>query len=172
MRRVASIIFGVIGLMTHPASAEQVVLHGSTTVANAIIAPHKAEIEQRSGQQLVITENGSQRGLVDLIAGRAQIAMISAPLAEVARKVNEKTPSTIDTTRLKAYQIGESRVAFAVHPTNRVRTLTNQQLADIFSGKLRNWNALGGEDQKIIIAAALPGDGLRTMVETELINGA
>jgi phosphate transport system substrate-binding protein len=172
MHRILAIIFAVIGLVIHPAWAGQVVLHGSTTVANDIIVPHKAEIERQSGQQLVIVGNGSQRGIVDLVAGRAQIAMISAPLAEVARKVNEKTPGAVDIACLQAHQIGESRVAFAVHPTNRVRTLTNQQLADIFTGKTGNWSDIGGEDADIIIVVALPGDGLRTMVENELIGGA
>jgi phosphate transport system substrate-binding protein len=170
MHRILAIIFAVIGLVIHPAWAGKVILHGSTTVANAFITPHKTEIEQRSGQQLVIVGNGSQRGIVDLVAGRAQIA-ISVPLAEVARKVNEKTPGTVDAAQLKAYHIGESSVAFAVHPTNTVRALTNGQLADVLTGKVRNWKELGGADREIIIVTALPGDGLRTMVETELIEG-
>ena len=85
--------------------------------------------------------------------------MISAQLADVARKVNQETPGAVDTARLSAYQIGKSRVAFAV------RRLTNQQLADTFAGKIRTWNELGGDDREIIIIAGLPGDGLRTMVE-------
>src|SRR5207244_12985207 len=112
----------------HAAWAGEVTLHGSTTVVNVIIAPHKAEIEQQSGQHLVIVGNGSQRGIVDLVAGRAQIAMISAPLAEVVRKVNEKTPGTVDAAELKAYHIGESCVAFAVHPTKH-RQGTDQRSA-------------------------------------------
>jgi phosphate transport system substrate-binding protein len=165
-----TIVFALIVLAAHPTWAGQVVVHGSTTVANDIIVPHKAEIEQRSGQQLVIVGSGSQRGIFDLVSDRAQIAMISAPLAEVARKVDEKTPGAVDATRLKAYQIGEGSVAFAVHQTNRVRTLTDLQLADIFRGKIGNWREL--EDADIIIVAALPGDGLRTMVEDELIDSA
>jgi phosphate transport system substrate-binding protein len=156
----------------HAAWAGEVILHGSTTVAGAIIAPSKAAIEQRSGQQLVIVGNGSQRGIVDLVAGRAQIAMISAPLADVVRKVNEKTPGAINTAYFTTHQIGESSVTFAVHPSNMVRALTNSQLADIFTGKVRNWKEVGGADQEIIIVAAAPGDGLRTMVETQLIRGA
>src|ERR1700758_4385409 len=99
-----TIVFALIVLAVHPTWAGQVVVHGSTTVANDIIVLHKAEIEQRSGQQLVIVGSGSQRGILDLVSDRAQIAMISAPLAEVARKVDEKTPGAVDATRLKAYQ--------------------------------------------------------------------
>jgi phosphate transport system substrate-binding protein len=171
MRSVVPIAFAVILAGTQAAWAGQVSLHGSTTVMNAIMVPNKAEIEKRSGEQLEIVGNGSQRGIADLAAGRAQIAMISAPLAEEVTKVNEANPGTIDARHLNAYQIGESRVAFAIHPSNTVRPATNSQLAEIFSGKTKNWRELGGADREIIIVTAQPGDGLRTMVETSLLNG-
>lgn len=158
--------------MTSMASAGQVSLHGSTTVNNAILTPKKAEIEKASGQQLEIVGNGSGRGIVDLIEGKAQIAMISAPLEDEVKKLNEKTPGSVDGARLKAHQIGESRVAFAVHPSNTVKSLTNAQLADVFTGKIKNWKELGGVDQPIVVVAAQPGDGLRSMVEGSLIKGS
>jgi ABC-type phosphate transport system substrate-binding protein len=83
--------FAVVLVGTQPVWAGQVSLHGSTTVMNTIIGPNKTEIERQSGQQLELVGNGSQRGIADLVAGRAQIAMISAPLAQEVRKVNEKT---------------------------------------------------------------------------------
>ncbi len=83
--------FAVVLTVTQAAWAGQVSLHGSTTVMNTIIGPNKTEIERQSGQQLELVGNGSQRGIADLVAGRAQIAMISAPLAQEVRKVNEKT---------------------------------------------------------------------------------
>jgi phosphate transport system substrate-binding protein len=154
------------------AIAGQVSLHGSTTVNNTILVPKKAEIEKASGQQLDVVGNGSGRGIVDLVEGKAQIAMISAPLEDEVKKLNEKTPGSVDIGRLKAHQIGESRVAFAVHPSNTVKLLSNAQLADVFAGKIKNWKEIGGSDQPIVIVAAQPGDGLRAMVESTLLKGA
>src|SRR5438552_1133042 len=110
---VASLL--VVAANIAPASAGQISLHGSTTVNNAIITPKKAEIEKASGQTIEIVGNGSGRGIADLIAGKAQIAMISAPLEDEVKKLNEKTPGSVDVGKLKAHQIGVSRVAFAVH---------------------------------------------------------
>jgi len=98
--------------------------------------------------------------------------MISAPLQDEVKKLNEKTPGSVDGTRLKAHQIGESRVAFAVHPSNAVKSLTNAQLTDVFVGKIKNWKEIGGADQPIVVVAAQPGDGLRAMVESSLIKGS
>jgi ABC-type phosphate transport system substrate-binding protein len=108
---------------------------------------------------------------MDLVAGKAQIAMISAPLEDEAKKLNRKTPGAVDVARLKTHQIGESRVAFVVHPGNTVKSLTNAQLADIFAGKIKNWKDVGGPDLLIVIVTAQPGDGLRAMVEATLLKG-
>src|ERR1700736_2301723 len=113
MRHFPVVILSLFVATTNMAVAGEVSLHGSTTVMNMILAPKKAEIEKASGQQLDIVGNGSGRGIVDLVAGKAQIAMISAPLEDEVNALNKKTPGSVDIARLKAHQIGESRVAFA-----------------------------------------------------------
>jgi phosphate transport system substrate-binding protein len=168
-----SLIAGLLGVVAIQASAaaEPISLNGSTTVMNAIVMPKKAEIEKLSGQTITIVGNGSQRGIADLAGGKAQIAMISAPLADEVEKLNKLQPGAIDPAKLHAHQIGETRVAFAVHPSNGVKTLSDAQLADILAGKVTNWKEIGGTDQAIVIVAAQPGDGVRTMVETTLLKG-
>lgn len=162
-----------VGLLTMQvsASAESLNVNGSTTVMNNIITPKKPEIEKLSGQTIVITGNGSGRGITDLVAGKAQIAMISAPLEEEVKKLNEKQPGLVDATKLKTHQIGEARVAFAVHPSNPVKSVTEAQLADILAGKVTNWKEVGGADQPIVIVAAGPGDGVRSMAEAAVLKG-
>src|SRR5262249_43111573 len=153
------------------AAAEPISLNGSTTVMNALVGPKKAQIEADSGQQITVVGNGSQRGLADLMAGKAPIAMISAPLEEETKKINEKQPGAIDAARLKTYLVGETRVSFAVHPSNTVRSLSDAQLVDILTGKVKNWKDIGGADQPVVVVAAQPGDGVRSMVESKLLKG-
>ncbi len=158
-------------LVMGAAQASTVAIHGSTTVSNAVLMPHKAEIEQASGESLDTVANGSGRGLADLVAGKTDMAMISAPLeAEVAAS-NAKTPGSIDPAKLVAHQIGEARVAFVVHPSNPVTALTLAQITDILSGKITKWSEVGGADQPIVVVAATPGDGVRSVVEGRLLGG-
>ena len=158
-------------VLAGPADAQSISLNGSTTVAYMLVLPNKAAIEAASGQRIVVVGNGSQRGLSDLVAGRAEIAMISAPLEEEAARVNRRKPGAFDPTGLKAYIVGESRVAFIVHPTNPVRSLSNAKLADILTGKITNWKDVGGADQPVMVVAAQPGDGARPLVEEQLLKG-
>jgi phosphate transport system substrate-binding protein len=58
-----------------------------------------------------------------------------------------------------------------VHPGNPVRSLSNAQLADVLTGKIRNWKEIGGTDRPVMVVAAQPGDGVRTLVEDRLLKG-
>jgi phosphate transport system substrate-binding protein len=172
MRRIGCLAIGVIAAsLASAAGADPVYLNGSTTVMNMLVAPHQAEIELASGQQIVLTGNGSQRGLADLLAGKAQIAMISAPLKLEVERINATQPGLIDPARLNAHVVGEARVAFAIHPSNPVRHLSRRALIDVLLGKVQNWREVGGLDQRVVIVTGQPGDGLRTMVENALLPG-
>jgi phosphate transport system substrate-binding protein len=98
--------------------------------------------------------------------------MISAPLDLEVGKLNEMRPGSIDSARLSPHVVGEARVAFAVHPSNKVARMSAAQLTDILTGKIRNWREVGGSDQAIIVVTAQPGDGLRSMVESKLLQGS
>jgi ABC-type phosphate transport system substrate-binding protein len=42
-------------------------------------------------------------------------------------------------------------VQFIVHPSNPLRSLSRAQLADLYSGKTRNWAELGGSNQPVLV---------------------
>ena len=154
------------------AQASTIAIHGSTTVSNAVLVPQKAQIEQASGQTLDIVSNGSGRGLADLAAGKADMAMISASLEAEVTASNAKTPGSLDPAKLVGHQIGETRVAFVVHPSNPITALTLAQVTGILSGKITKWSEVGGADQPIVVVAATRGDGVRSAVESRLLGGA
>ena len=168
----AATLLACIFMLASAASADTVSIHGSTTVIYNIIVPHRTEIEVDSGQQLEIVGNGSQRGIADLLRGNAQIAMISAPFDVEIEKFSEIQPGAVGSAHLNAYPVGELRVAFVVHPSNGVRSLSDSQLADLLTGKITSWSELGGSDQAVAVVAARPGDGVRTTVESTLLKGA
>jgi phosphate transport system substrate-binding protein len=170
--RVVCFALGVAGALSNAvARAEPVSIHGSTTVMNLLLLPYKAQIEAASGEQIVIVGNGSQRGLADLAAGKADMAMISAPLEEEVQRISAQQPGALDPTGLAAHPVGQSRVAFVVHPTNSIRALSNEALAEVLVGRITNWKQVGGADEAIIVVAARVGDGVRTMVENRLLHG-
>ncbi len=157
--------------MATDARAVEISVHGSTTVASNIMLPHKSDIEKQSGQSLKVVANGSSRGILDLAAGNASMAMISAPLDTTVKKVNKKKPGATDGLNLMAHRVGTTRVAFVVHPSNPVKNLSLAQIADILSGKINNWQALGGKAAPILVVMETKGGGVRSMVEKEVMGG-
>jgi phosphate transport system substrate-binding protein len=132
------------------ASAE-VKVNGATTVTFGLMKPHKDKIEQNAGVTLAILPSSTTRGLTDLALGRADIAMLAEPLETAAESVNKKQPGTVDADQLVGKHVGNAYVQFIIHPSNPVQKLSKEQLAGLFSGKIKNWAEVGGADQAVLI---------------------
>jgi hypothetical protein len=52
-------------------------------------------------------------------------------------------------------------IAVVVHPENRITSLTQEQLANIFSGRVRSWTQVGGDGEAVQPVIPLPGDPVR-----------
>ncbi|MEQ9152862.1 MAG: substrate-binding domain-containing protein [Parvibaculum sp.] len=145
-------------------------IHGSTTVNGNVFAPHGAAIEKEAGVTLKLVANGSGRGVTDLADGKADVGMVSSPLADVVAKLNKKTPGAVDATGWKAHQIGTTKVAFVVNPGNPVGELTLEQVGQILSGAITDWKDVGGTPGPIVVIAESSGGGIRTVVEDDLLS--
>ena len=62
-------------------------------------------------------------------------------------------------------QIGKEAFVFFVEKDNPVSNLTSDQLRDIYSGKITNWNQVGGPNQKIVAFQRPEGSGSQTMMQ-------
>ena len=170
--RLRNLVLSLLAMLAvaAPASADVLRIHGSTTVFASILKTHQKAIEQRSGHSLKVVSNGSGRGLQDLVGGRADIGMISAPLETTVKKIKRKN-AAFDDSGLVAHQVGETRVAFVTHPSNPVRSLTLEQVTAILEGKITNWQEVGGRPQPIVIVCEDPNGGLRALTEKALLDG-
>jgi phosphate transport system substrate-binding protein len=140
----------MLGFGCSPVFAE-VKVHGATTVTFGLMKPHKEAIEQKSGVGLTILPSSTTRGLTDLAQGRADIAMLAEPLETAAESVNQKQPGTVKADELVGKHVGNAYVEFIVHPSNPVKQLSKDQLAELFSGKIKNWSEVGGANQPVLL---------------------
>lgn len=127
-------------------------ISGSTTV-HAALQSKQSQLEKLIGRKIEFKPTGSVLGLVSLAAGRADIAMLSSPLADIAQKLNDKNPDSIDISQYQATEIGRAKIAFVVHPRNPARELSAVQIVDILTGKTTNWKDVGGKDAAILVVA-------------------
>lgn len=166
---VAALVLGS-AVIAHGQSvlAGEVTVAGSTAMAHSLILPYQAAIEKRVGQNLSVSAVRSLRGLHSLVRGDVDIAMISAPLSEMAARLEAANPGALDGQALVAFPMRGSRSAFIVHPSNPVQSLSAEAVHGVLTGEIKNWKALGGPDRPIEIVIQHSGAGLRAVVERDL----
>jgi phosphate transport system substrate-binding protein len=118
---------------------------GSDTIVNLALAWAEAYEQVKPDVSVSVTGGGSGAGLAALINGTADIANAS-------RTIKDEEVANAKEKGFEPYQIVVARdaIAVVVHPDNPVSQLTLQQVSDIYSGKIKNWAEVGGENHTIV----------------------
>jgi len=168
---VTVVALGCLGIFSDgSASAETLKIEGSAGFSSDVIGRYQERIETLSGHKLRLTTNTAAAGLIALLNGRADLAMISAPLDSVIAVLRRSKPD-LAFQLLREFRIGEARVAFPVNPANPVRSVSLAKLSQILSGQIDNWRTLGGPDLPIHVVALREGGGARLTAEAMLLDG-
>jgi len=94
---------------------------------------------------VTVTGGGSGVGISALIEGTTDIAQSSRKIKFDERQKMQQGGKTAKEV-IAAYDA----LAIVVHPQNKVTNLTREQLEGIFTGKIKNWKEVGGDDLAII----------------------
>ena len=127
---------------------------GSDTIVNLALAWAEAYRNVNPAVNIAVTGGGSGTGIAALINGTADIANASRKMSndEIAQaKKNGRTPVE--------FTVAIDALAVIVNPANPVRQLTIGQLADIFTGRITNWKAVGGNDAAIVLLSRETNSG-------------
>lgn len=129
-----------------PAMAEKsIVIDGSTTVG-PIAKAFADYYKEKTGVGATISESGSGNGVKSLVNGACDIANMSRFMKDSEFKTCvEKGILPV------AHVVAFDGLAVVVNPANRVGALTMEQIAGIYTGKIRNWKELGGDDAEIVV---------------------
>ncbi len=69
-------------------------------------------------------------------------------------------------------QIGSDALVFVVNANNPVSNLTTEQIVGIYTGKIKNWKELGGDDNEIIPFIRNSTAGSQALMEKSVMRGA
>jgi len=122
---------------------EKIVITGSSTVA-----PLTAEIAKRFEQthptiRIDVQTGGSSRGLSDARGGLADIGMVSRGIKAEDGVVE--------------HLIGRDGICMIVHTDNPIQELSPEQIVDIYSGRVKNWEEVGGDDRELVVVNKAAG---------------
>lgn len=166
---IAAIALAVAGAISVVQAAE-VRLNGATTVVSALVAPLKPAVEKATGHTLVIVGNATGRGLVDLVDGKCDLAMVSEPL-NIAVEAAAVAGKVIDPTKLVLTVVKTDEIVFIVNKANPVRKLSWAEIRDIHAGRISNWKEVGGKDAPIVVYSDALTGGTRAMIKHTVMEG-
>lgn len=145
----------LLGALSASWPAAALKINGSTTV-NLPVAEAAEVLRAGQGMQIEVdTQGGSSGGISALGEGLVQIGMSSKPLTDADRA---KYPQV----RFKAIHVGEDAVALVVSRDvweGGVRALSQEEVRDIYEGRITHWTQLGGPEGRIVFFNKEPGRG-------------
>ena len=138
--------------------SDSMVLFGQR-IASLFMAEHNDQVVFVSG-------GGSRIGITEFLDGNADICETSRDFTR--REYERAAEVGIEPFRMPVALDG---IAVFVHPDNPVRSLSIEQLRDIYIGHVTNWRDVGGDDRAITLYGREPISGTRMYFERQILNG-
>ena len=101
----------------------------------------------------------------NLISGRADLIFVTHPSEDEFETARQ------DGVELEVIPVVKDALVFLVNIENPVSNVTLSQLRDIYTGRITNWNALGGPDESIIPYQRTPNSGSQTLLLKLVMDG-
>lgn len=127
---------------------------GSTSMEKLANAAAESFMAKYPGVMVTAEFTGSSAGVEAVTEGTVDIGNSSRAL-----KDSEKEAGAVENI------VAIDGIAVVVDPANTVAGLTKQQLIDIYTGKVKNWSEVGGQDSVIIVVGREAGSGTRGAFE-------
>ena len=118
---------------------------GSDTIVNLALAWAEKYQAEHPDIRISVTGGGSGTGIASLVNGTVDIANASRQIKQ--EEIDQAKSNGVDPFE---HIIARDAIAVIVNPENPVSELTLQQISDIYSGKITNWQEVGGEDRPIV----------------------
>lgn len=162
---ICALLFGslacCVGFRTRPQSDSDAAyplgslcLAGSSSMEKVTDALAESFMDRYPDITVTAQFAGSSAGVEAVLNGSADIGIVSRNLSdeEIHRGVT-------------GYVMALDGIAVCVDSDNPVAGMTGRQLADVFTGKIRNWAELGGGDMPVVLIGREAGSGTREAFE-------
>ena len=138
------------------ASKTAITLAGSTSVEPfaELLAEHF--MAQHPGVKISVQGGGSSAGIRAVTSRICAIGMSS-------RELHPEEKGLVE------IPIAHDAIALIVNARNPVRVMTMEQARDVFAGRIRNWQELGGPNQRITPITREEGSGTRASFEEKVM---
>lgn len=152
---VLAVCFAMIGLSASAdVETQKISLNGSTSMEKMVNAIKDGVVYDYPELSLEPQFTGSSAGIEAVINGKSNIGNSSRELKE--SELEQGLVSNV---------VAIDAIAIVTDIDNKTDNLTKEQLIDIYTGKIRNWQEVGGDDLPIVVIGREAGSGTRSAFE-------
>ncbi|HOV16749.1 MAG TPA: PstS family phosphate ABC transporter substrate-binding protein [Candidatus Cloacimonadota bacterium] len=169
MKRMTLIILALlmIFMSLSAKNSNQLTCSGSTTVLPIAQAAAEAFMAKYPDINISVRGGGSGVGIAALISGSVDIANSSRPM-----KSKELLQAKSKGVNPVAYFVANDGIAVIVNNSNPIKGLTLKQLKGIYTGKITNWNQLGGKNLPIVVISRDVASGTFEVFNEKALQGS
>lgn len=169
-KKIALLIFTMVFSVTLMSftAGNKITIKGSDTMV--ILSQRWAEkfMSKHSDITIQVTGGGSGTGISALINGTTDICNSSRPMKPSEIKKIKERYGTMGVE----IPCAKDGITIFLHKNNPVKNLTMQQLKDIYTGKITNWNQVGGNDARIILYSRENNSGTYVFFKEVVLGSA
>jgi len=152
-------------LLSLTAVSQKITIKGSDTVLPLSQKEAEDYMKVNKGKSVTVIGGGSGVGIAALMDGTTDIGMSSRKL-----KMDEKLKMQEAGKAYKEVIVAYDALSVIVNPGNKVSQLTREQLEGIFTGKIKNWKDVGGDDMQIIVYSRETSSGTYEFFKEKVLN--
>ncbi len=164
----AAVLVGCLALAGGAAAEElrgSIQIKGSDTMVNLCQAWAEAFMVMHPMVNVAVTGGGSGTGIASLIGGTCDLAASS-------RKMTPAETARVKGAAPQEWTVALDGIAVVVHPDNPVKRLTLEQLADLFTGDIRTWSALGGTSKAVVLLSREVNSGTHVYFKEHVLSAS
>lgn len=154
-----------LATMMNAGFAQTFKIKGSDTCLPLIQKQSENYMKKNHGASITVVGGGSGVGISALISGTTDVAMASRKV-----KMDEKLKLQDAGKAYKEVVFAKDAISIVVNPANKVSQLTREQLEGIFTGKIKNWKEVGGDDLAIVVYSRESSSGTYEFVKEHVMK--
>jgi len=155
-RHVPLLLFFLAGLLvtvgplrtSDAANSGEIRVSGSSTIKPVVMVAARI-LGRKHNMFFSVTGGNSSHGVQETAEGHAEIGMADRYLEPM---------EVISYPDLRYYTIGFDGIALIVNQKNPIKSLTKSQVQRLFTGGIRNWREIGGEDAEVVVVSMEMGE--------------
>lgn len=122
-------------------------------------------MQSHRGISVSVTGGGSSTGITAITNKGADVCNASRSVTP-----DERAMAAANGVNLVEHVVAQDALSVIINRSNPVTELSLAQLRGIYSGKIRNWNAIGGPDRRIIVNARESSSGTYVFFQEHVLG--